>query len=178
MFEQPFRKGGEATFTRLGGPRHPFGAEGQVDVFQRGESGRRMEGLGEVGGKLFALRHGGDDGVTSLVQRTKPFAAVTQGGEGHLVEAASGLLAIAGHEGDGAPLVEKLECRTCLCGRDAQVGGEAMCDRVVWNRFSHLWYLRLGCRRMAISSGVEVCANRVLFGGTSWNTPNGIFPFP
>ena len=110
----------EALFLGDGGPGAALGPEGQIDVL---EHGHRLGGVDlrlQFVRQELALAQGLEDGLAALVQLGELLQAVADGGDGHLVQGAGGLLAVAGDEGDRAPLVEKAGNGLDLAGSQAQ----------------------------------------------------------
>jgi len=80
---------------------------GEIDVLQHRQGRRCGHGPAQFGSQKLALVQGLQDGGAALVQLEELFPAVTDGGDGHLVQAAGGLLAVAGDEGDGGALFQE-----------------------------------------------------------------------
>ena len=68
-----------------------------------------------------------EDGLAALVQLGELLQAVADGGDGHLVQRARDLLAVAGDEGHRGPLVEKGGNCLDLAGRQTELAGD-LCD--------------------------------------------------
>ena len=83
-------------------------------------------GLQLVGQQL-ALAQGLEDGLAALVELGELLQPVADRGDGHLVQAAGGLLAVAGDEGHRAPLVEQAGRGLHLAGSQAQFNCD-LCD--------------------------------------------------
>ena len=124
LLQQPQRQGLEAPLAGHGGAGAALGPERQVDILEGRQVGRGPDaGLQRVG-QQFALGQRLQDRAAPLVQLVQLLEPVADGGDGHLVQAAGGLLAVAADEGNGAALGDQVGDGLDLAGRDLQLGGD------------------------------------------------------
>ena len=148
--EQHHRQGLEAFFPSRHGARPTLGAEGQIDVLQRGHGlGRQhhlLERLGQVAVGFQRLEDGGA-AVLQLMEFVHP---VADGSDCDLVQAARGLLAVAGDERDRGAFGQQggdgrhlgfIQCKFgCDAARDGARHGPPWAARLSWSHREVLLY--------------------------------------
>jgi hypothetical protein len=105
LLSQQFQPG----IARFGRTRLAFRAVGEVQVFQRLLIPGFPKLLLQPACKIALLPDGFEDGLTPLFDRLQAFMRLLDLGYGLLIQVASLLLPVAGNEGQGAPLLEKLK---------------------------------------------------------------------
>ena len=104
-----------------------LGAERQVDVLQLGGIPRLVDALLQLGRQLVLLADGLQDGLLAAGQLAQLVELLADGGYLHFVEAAGALLAVAGNEGNGAPLLEQCQRAGDAVLRNAEALGYEFC---------------------------------------------------
>lgn len=119
-----------------------LGRNGQVKVFQNGERGRRFQLLFELVVQKTALGQRIQNAFTSLVQFLQSQKPVPDGGDRHFVQAACGLLAVAGNKRNGSGFLQQPDDGLGLLRADVQFLGDLCC------MIRHVTILELGKERM------------------------------
>ena len=109
-----------------GGAGAALGLVGEVEVFELGHVGGGKNLLLQLGGELALLADGGQDGIAPFVQLLESDEEVADGGNLHFVEAACGLLAVAGNEGDCSPLLQEFDGFLDLTDAEAEMLGNGV----------------------------------------------------
>ena len=97
----------EPFFPGDGGLGAAFGPVGQVDVFQHAQGFGVLNLIAQFVGEMAVLFQGLEDGLLSGVQVGQLLKAVANSGHGDFIQAAGGLLAVAGDERDGGTVIEQ-----------------------------------------------------------------------
>ena len=109
LFEDQVGQRLQALFLGLGGAGAALGPVGQVDVFQHGHGLGGQDLIFKLVGEFAQFFQRGQDGGAAFVQFAQLVDAVADGGDGHLVQAAGGLFAVAGDERDGGAFIKQFD---------------------------------------------------------------------
>ena len=113
-----------------------FGLEGQIEVLEPLLGIGGLEAETQLGCQLAllldALQHGG----ATLLELAQVGQALLQRAQLRIVEAAGGLLAIAGDEGHRGPAVEQRDGGDDLRRFDGELRGDAGFDRDHWRDYA------------------------------------------
>ncbi len=110
----------QALFFSNRGPRPPFGAVRQVQVFQAGQGLRPQNRLAQLRGQLALLRDGSQDGIPPLVQGAQPAQMFLHLPQLLFIQRAGHLFAVARDKGDGVALVQQTNSRGHAAGLHIQ----------------------------------------------------------
>ena len=114
----------QAALAGDGGPGAPLGAEGQIEVLERGHSGGRGKTVGQLLCEQRALLERAKDRLPPFLQLGQLGQPVAHRRDLHFIEGVRHLLAIARDEGDGRALGEELGHRGHLRGPQAEFAGQ------------------------------------------------------
>ena len=121
-------QGLQPLFLCHGGAGAAFGFIGAVQVLQGGQGLRRVDGLFQLFGELLLLGDGLFDSLLALLQAAQVAEAFLQRTQGRVVHGAVQLLAVTGDEGDGVPLVQKLDDVFDMAQGAIQLPGQQLAD--------------------------------------------------
>jgi hypothetical protein len=116
----------EAALARDHRPRAALRLEREVQVLERLLRGRGREPRPQRVGELPLLLHRLHDRRAALLELAQVLRAIAHVAELHLVEAARGLLAVAGDERERVPLVEEGERLRHLARREGELGADLL----------------------------------------------------
>ena len=126
LLEEKLRQRLEASLLGDGRSRPPLGTERQVDVFEDAE---RLGGVDlglELVGELVLVGEALENGGPPLVELAKLVESVANADDGHFVEPAGDLLAVAGNEGNRRGAVEQFGDRADLSAGNAELRGDLL----------------------------------------------------
>ena len=127
--KEQLRQGLQTLLPGDGGPGAALGPIGQIQVLQLRQGGGGLDGGPELRRQLALAVDALEDGLPALLQTPQVLQAGLQGPQGAVVHGAVELLAVAGDEGDGVPLVDELNDVFNVLGAPVQFPGQS-CDDV------------------------------------------------
>ena len=136
--EEPLRQGGQTLLPGHGGPGAALLLIGAVQVLHLRQGGGGVDGLGELFGEPALLVDGFFHRLPPLLEAPEVLEPLLQIAEGGVVHGSVVLLAVAGDEGDGVALVQKVHHILYMLRALVQLPGEHLN-----NRFHRVPFLKL-----------------------------------